>query len=135
MGNVSGQTRYVNYNNMHDFIKNKNIIINTMPLDMQSCLIKGTISIDDEVEIINRYMKMEQWDVLIVLYGKNDQDISVREKCNQLLNLQFKNVYMYMGGMFEWLLLQEMFGEECFPTTVQEYDVLKYKQEYVKLVD
>jgi hypothetical protein len=29
--------------------------------------------------------------------------------------------------MFEWLLLQDIFGEKEFPTTKKELDVLKYK--------
>ena len=32
-----------------------------------------------------------------------------------------------MGGLFEWLLLQDMYGSDEFPTTNKELDVLKYK--------
>ena len=37
------------------------------------------------------------------------------------------NVYVYPGGLFEWLLLQDIYGEDNFPTTLKELDILKYK--------
>ena len=48
-------------------------------------------------------------------------------KYKQLLSLGFTNVSIYIGGMFEWLLLQEIYGEAPFPTTCHELDLLKYK--------
>jgi hypothetical protein len=32
-----------------------------------------------------------------------------------------------MGGIFEWLMLQDIYGEEMFPTNKKELDILKYK--------
>jgi hypothetical protein len=29
--------------------------------------------------------------------------------------------------MFEWLLLQDIYGKELFPTTKKELDLLRYK--------
>ena len=37
------------------------------------------------------------------------------------------NVFIYSGGMFEWLCLQDIYGNELFPTTKKELDILKYK--------
>ena len=37
------------------------------------------------------------------------------------------NVYIYPGGLFEWLLLQDIYGSEDFPTTIVERDHLKFK--------
>ena len=48
-------------------------------------------------------------------------------KCKQITNLGFKYVYLYCGGLFEWLLLQEIYGREEFPTTNYTLDILKYK--------
>jgi hypothetical protein len=48
-------------------------------------------------------------------------------KYNQLNSLGFYNVYVYTGGLFEWLLLQDIYGEKDFPTTNIELDILKYK--------
>jgi len=41
--------------------------------------------------------------------------------------LGFTNVYVYPGGIFEWLLLQDIYGENEFPTTKIEIDILKFK--------
>ena len=37
------------------------------------------------------------------------------------------NIYIYCGGLFEWVLLQDIYGEEEFPTTKKELDIIKYK--------
>jgi len=37
------------------------------------------------------------------------------------------NIYIYPGGIFEWLCLQDIYGDELFPTTKKELDILKYK--------
>jgi hypothetical protein len=39
----------------------------------------------------------------------------------------FINVYLYPGGLFEWLLLQDIYGDDYFPTTIKEFDIFKYK--------
>jgi hypothetical protein len=41
--------------------------------------------------------------------------------------LGFENVYIYRGGMFEWLLLQDIYGFDEFQTTSKITDLLKYK--------
>jgi hypothetical protein len=51
----------------------------------------------------------------------------VIEKYNQLYKLGFTNLYVYIGGLFEWLLLQDIYGEDEFPTTSKIYDILNYK--------
>ncbi len=63
----------------------------------------------------------------IVIYGKNSNDESIFKKSEQLTKLGFSNVYVYIGGMFEWLCLQDIYGDELFPTTKKELDILKYK--------
>ena len=49
------------------------------------------------------------------------------KKYNQLINLGFANVYIYPGGLFEWLLLQDVYGKDSFPTNIIEIDILKFK--------
>jgi len=63
----------------------------------------------------------------IYIYGKNYMDISTNKKYEQLLSLGLKNVYIYGGGLFEWLLMQDIYGDECFPTTSKELDILKFR--------
>ena len=57
----------------------------------------------------------------------NANDNSTLTKYEQLVKLGFYNVFVYPGGMFEWLLLQDVYGDELFATTKKELDILKYK--------
>ena len=43
------------------------------------------------------------------------------------MKLGFVNVYIYIGGLFEWLCLQDIYSKEEFPTNIYERDILKYK--------
>jgi hypothetical protein len=54
-------------------------------------------------------------------------DETVEKKYDQLIALGFQNVYLYPGGMFEWLHLQDVYGVQEFPTTSKILDILKYK--------
>ena len=57
----------------------------------------------------------------------NSSDETCAKKCEQLLKLGFYHIYIYGGGLFEWLLLQDIYGAELFPTTALKVDFLKYK--------
>jgi hypothetical protein len=48
-------------------------------------------------------------------------------KCQQLQSLGFNKIYIYSGGLFEWMLLQDIYGKDLFQTTSIEVDILKYK--------
>ena len=39
----------------------------------------------------------------------------------------FANVYVYTGGLFEGLMLQDIYGFDNFPTTSKQLDLLKFK--------
>ena len=69
--------------------------------------------------------------IFIVLYGLNCLDESLILKYNQLLGLGFKNIYIYIGGLFEWLMLQDIYGFEQFPTTSTVTDILKYSSKRI----
>ena len=126
MGN-SPSVRKVNFEDVQFLLKNKKpILINTLDRNNQNCLIKGTIAISEEEEIINTFMK-KNINVTIVIYDSNSNSEKLIKKYNQLMNLGFYNVYIYPGGMFEWLCLQDIYGKENFPTTSQELDILRYK--------
>ena len=103
------------------------ILINTLKESEQDCLIKGTTSIHKEVELINNCIKNGSKQIKIIIYGKNSNDEKIYEKYSQLSSLGFYNVYIYPGGLFEWLLLQDIYGVNDFPTTKKELDILKYK--------
>ena len=106
--------------------KNKYAIINTLDLVFQTCLIPNTIPIAEEEEIVNDIITNSK-KTKIIIYGLNSNDEKVYSKYEQLVKLGVKYVYIYNGGMFEWLLLQDVYGRELFPTTSRELDILKYK--------
>ena len=78
------------------------IIINTLSPDLQNCLIINTLNASQEVSIINNLIKTDK-ERIIIIYGKNCIDESLIKKYTQLLNLGFKNINVYVGGLFEWL--------------------------------
>ncbi len=131
MGNTQS-IKKINYEDMQTIIKNPEIylIINTLPLNEQTCLIINTISPNEEETIINKLLK-ENTRIRIIIYGKNCNDDTVNKKYKQLYSLGFYNIFIYLGGMFEWLLLQDIYGKDLFPTTSKELDLLKYKSSQI----
>lgn len=127
MGNVQSM-RKINFEDMQTATKNPEVylIINTLSAREQQCLIKSTVSLEQEEAIINKYIK-ENKSIKIIIYGKNSHDELVHKKYQQLTTLGFQNVYAYTGGLFEWLLLQDIYGPESFPTSKKELDLLKFK--------
>jgi hypothetical protein len=128
MGNQSSITRKVNFEDVQEIIQNKKkaIIINTLDPSEQSCLISKTIMISNEENMINTYLKKNKH-INIIIYGKNAHQTKLFKKYEQLLKLGFINVFIYPGGLFEWLCLQDIYGKENFPTTTDELDILKFK--------
>lgn len=112
--------------NYCNFKNDKLLLINTLAYSKQDCLIKNTIIASQEEEILNSYLKKNKT-IIILIYGENCSDNKVIEKYNQLYKLGFTNLYVYIGGLFEWLLLQDIYGEDEFPTTSKIYDILNYK--------
>ena len=130
MGQRHSFIKKVNFEDIKQIIHNPNkfILINTLKADNQECLISNTIDIKKEEAMINNCLKYKK-NVKIVLYGKNSNEVSLFKKYEQLVNLGFTNVYLYPGGLFEWLCLQDIYGYEEFPTTTKELDILKFKPE------
>ena len=67
----------------------------------------------------------------IIIYGKNCNCNKIYDKYHQIKKMGFINVYLYPGGLFEWLLLQDIYGADEFPTTIKELDILKYKPDNI----
>ncbi len=130
MGNQPSlqQIQKINFEDVQTVCKNPEIylLINTLSSIEQNCLICGTISPQEEETLINRYIK-QNTNVRIIIYGRNCNDDTIYKKYEQLLKLGFSNVFLYMGGLFEWLMLQDIYGIEEFPTTYKQLDILKYK--------
>ena len=127
MGNIQSMKK-INYEDMQSVIKNPEIylIINTLSPSEQQCLIINTVLANEEETIINKFIK-ENKSIRIIIYGKNCNDETINKKYQQLYSLGFYNIFVYFGGMFEWLMLQDIYGKELFPTSKKELDLLKYK--------
>ena len=128
MGN-SQTINKINFEDIQFCLKSeeKYILINTLSEHEQSCLLPKTIHAKEEVDLLTNMLKMGRKEVRIIVYGRNCNDDKAYAKYNQLLSLGFYNVYLYAGGLFEWLLLQDIYGTSEFPTTKKELDIIKYK--------
>ena len=103
-------------------------IINTLSVEEQDCLILGTLRAEREESTLNEMLHNSTIpDKKIVVYGKNSQDETPYKKMSQLKELGIKDVFIYTGGLFEWLLLQDIYGNKEFPTTTRLLDILKHK--------
>lgn len=101
--------------------------INTLVPGKQECLIPHTIDINSEERMVNDLINKGHFTFTIIVYGENANDSSVDQKYTQLKSFGFQNVYVYGGGLFEWLLLGDIYGLEEFPRTKAKCDLLKYK--------
>ena len=121
----------IGYNDVLKFIDTANtIIINTLPVYEQDCLIEGTMSHLVEEARMNELLHSEnKYTYRVVIYGKHATDDTVESKYQHVcdLGIPHDHVYMYCGGMFEWMLLQDIFGAEQFPTTSVCRDVLRFQ--------
>jgi len=101
----------------------RTIIINTLSEQEQSILIFKTVPIASEISQVENAIKLKS---NIIIYGKNSNDESIYVKYNQISKLGGL-AHIYIGGLFEWLLLQDIYGSEMFKTTNKTLDILKFK--------
>ncbi len=117
----------INFEDVQEAIKKEYIIINTLHSGNQNCLIDKTLPASIEVTKMNALLSSGRTESLIILYGENSTDNSVYSKYKQLSELGFDNIHIYLGGLFEWLLMQDIYGTDLFPTTKREPNHLRYK--------
>uniref|UniRef100_A0A6C0B736 Rhodanese domain-containing protein n=1 Tax=viral metagenome TaxID=1070528 RepID=A0A6C0B736_9ZZZZ len=121
MGNTTQATA-----NYDDIRHSQCILIHIM--EDESILIERTILIEKETIKINSLLAENNYDTHIIVYGKNVDDYELLvQKRNQLLKLGFRNVWFYPGGLFEWILLRDVFGTRQFSTTADAKDLIKYR--------
>ena len=105
----------------------KYAIIHTMAAS-EPILIAGTLTALEEESFMNDYLSTyTENQKTIVLYGRNSCDDSPRKKRAQLLSFGISDVYVYTSGMFEWVLLQDIYGVTEFPTTGGVVELLAYR--------
>ena len=128
MGN-SQSIQKINFEDIQSVIKNPEIylLINTLPENDQNCLLPNTLQVNLEESTINTYLQNRRKDVRIIIYGKNSNDDKIYEKYNQMIKLGFYNIFLYPGGLFEWLMLQDIYGFSDFPTTMQQLTFSKLR--------
>ena len=126
MGVGSSSIKYINFEEVIRATPATTVIINTLTVSDQGCLIAGTVSAMEEEVVVNDLLKTNKH-IQIIVYGKNCTDLGVIKKATQLQTIGFSNVCVYGGGMFEWLLLQDVYGKTEFRTTCNKVDLLKYK--------
>lgn len=127
MGIGSSSIKYINFEEIIRANPATTVIINTLPISEQHCLISGSIVGIDEETVINELLACNK-QIQIIVYGKNCADVGVIKKATQLRTIGFTNVCVYGGGLFEWLLLQDIYGKSEFKTTCNKnIDLLKYK--------
>ena len=127
MGVGPSHIEKANFEDIQGAIENNNIIINTLFHSEQKCLIRNTHDSHNEEHIINELFNKKNFSTIIFIYGKNSNDYSAYEKFFQLQKMGFTKIFLYTGGMFEWLCLQDIYGTDNFPTTSQELDIYKYR--------
>jgi len=128
MGNTSSMNK-INFEDVQYSLSQKDaiLIINTLSENEQECIIPNTITPEKEINIINNLLRNGNKNIKIIIYGKNCNDDKMYKKYQQLQSLGFYNIYLYVGGLFEWLMLQDIYGEKEFPTSKKELDILKFK--------
>ena len=132
MGNYNSINKISFYDIQNIITNNSNnyIIINTLQENEQQCLITNTLTANMELQLFNNNIH-NFLDKNIIIYGKNCNSNKIYDKYQQIKKMGFLNVYLYLGGLFEWLLLQDIYGHDEFPTTTKELDILKYKPDNI----
>lgn len=86
-------------------------------VDTQPWRIHGTLSADEEERQINRLVergsKNGEAPKHVVYYGLNSTDTSPETQARKLANHGLE-ASVYRGGLFEWVLLREAFGDTVY---------------------
>jgi 23S rRNA pseudoU1915 N3-methylase RlmH len=118
----------LSFEDVQEYIKyDDTILINTLNMTEQDNIIKKTIDASQEEQIINNYLNNNDYNMKIIVYGSSCNDQKIFDKYTQLKKLGFIHVYLYIGGLWEWILLQDIYGKDEFPTTNYNIDILKYR--------
>jgi len=133
MGTTQSSSTFANYSKIQNAIHTGKTVIHTMNVADELILIKGTLLSHQEVNRINMWLSNDDFNNEIYIYGYSNADYNkLLQRQKQLNGLGFKNVYIYFGGMFEWLLLRDVFGADEFPLDGvlkgAIVDILKYNK-------
>ena len=131
MFSLKSEKKMVGFEDVKKVVLNpgKYILINTLPSDSQDTLIQTTVPCEREETVINEMISdYNSPDRPIVIYGRNSCDRTVDAKHAQLRSLGINDIYIYAGGLFEWLLLHDIYGADEFPIrTLKPPDILRFR--------
>ena len=95
-------------------------MISTLPAAQQGCLIAGTIPVSEETATVSTLLAGQRSRRRLIVYGASSSDDTALRKAEQLISLGFADVFVYRGGLLEWLLLREVYGADWYGVTGEE---------------
>ena len=100
------------------------LLLTTIPVATtpeEYMLIQNTLTPMQDERLINALLQCQKPRVkdqyFLIIYGKNANDlVAILTKYRMLTDLGFTKVAVYLGGMLEWVLLQQVYGAVMYPT-------------------
>ncbi len=110
-GKTGGAVRWIGHLDLCALLNQEEgtyCLINTLPEHRQDCVIAHTLPCAEEEATLNRWLS--RWEVHrpIVIYGQHAGDATIYRKYNQCVAVGFEQVFVYLGGMMEWMLLRSV---------------------------
>lgn len=105
-----------------DVAKQMDLLISVME-EGSDVLIAGTVPFSSEIAAVETAIATKR---AIIIYGTNAHDDRIYAKYDQITKLGGVGK-VYIGGLFEWLLLQDIYGVDKFPTTSRTLDLYKFR--------
>jgi len=125
------KSKHIGFEDVKEALKKNYILLNVLPNNMQTTLIKNTLAAESEEQTINTMINdYNVPDTPVLIYGTHSCDDKPQKKYDQLRGLGLGEIYIYNGGIFEWLLLNELYGDDEFPIdhiSSDRVDILKYR--------
>jgi len=88
------------------------LLFNGLKKQYHSCIIPRTIPYSDMKKVIKN---MKEENIAVVYCANYSCNASHKFAEKKLSHLE--TVYIYRGGVFEWLLLQKKYGKKKYPTS------------------
>ena len=127
LSNITTNNITIGFDDMKTAIDKDYLLITTAGATESDNLIRNTTHPIDEENVINELISSNNMSKYIIIYGKNNCDPNMYLKYRDLISFGFFNVFVYAGGLFEWMLLQDIYGDDNFPSTIYELDILRFK--------
>jgi rhodanese-related sulfurtransferase len=105
------------------------LLFNALKKDYHSCVIPGTIPYTVMKKVIKN---MKEEDIVVVYCANYSCNLSHKFAEKKLGHLE--TVYIYSGGVFEWLLLQKKYGKKKYPSSEDcDIDNMQHREKIKKV--